>query len=68
MASTTTHPDQVQRRELCEAKVTLNGKPATIAGYSLPFAHVTEIDSGLSAEWSWTAVALVVSRGGDFRS
>jgi len=64
----TTHPDRDQRIALCEAKVTLNGKPAAVSGYNLPFAHVTQLKSGLSAEWSWTAVALVVSRGGDFRS
>jgi len=68
MASTTTHPDRAQRIELCEAKVTLNGEPAVIAGYSLPFAHVTQLKSGLTAEWAWSTVALVVSRGGDFRS
>jgi uncharacterized membrane protein YjfL (UPF0719 family) len=68
MASTTTHPSKDQRRELCSADVTLNGEPAVISGYSLPFAHVTQLRTGLSAEWAWATVALVVSRGGDFRS
>ena len=50
------------RRELTESvEITLNGQPAKITGYRKPFATVTDIATGLGAEWSWEAVANVVN-------
>lgn len=57
-----------RRRELTQMVVTLNGEKARIGGAKLPFAVVTQIKSGLSAEWSWEAVERIVSNGGDFKS
>jgi hypothetical protein len=57
-----------QRRELCAARVTLNGQPATIAGIQCDYARVTDQRSGLSCEWAWPTVARVVANGGRFES
>jgi hypothetical protein len=50
--------------------VTLNGIPARIVGYALPYATVATWGASvarLAAEWSWDAVARIVATGGDFR-
>ena len=57
-----------ERQALCAAEVTLNGERAKVSGAQRAFARVTQIASGLSAEWSWGAVARVVAAGGGFRS
>lgn len=57
-----------ERYALCEARVTLNGSRAKVTGARREFARVTDVATGLSAEWSWRAVALIVSRGGAFRT
>lgn len=48
--------------------VTLNGNPAFVRGFGKPFALVTDTLTGLSAEWSWQAVRLIMSKGGAFKS
>jgi hypothetical protein len=60
--------EYVARLGLTEAKVTLNGLPAKVGGVNNRFATVTQLKSGLSAEWSWDAVERVISKGGDFKS
>ena len=62
------YPTKDERIALCSTDVTLNGKPAGVSGYGMPFAHVTDRQTGLSAEWAWETVALVVSRGGRFQT
>lgn len=57
-----------ERAKLCEARVTLNGRRAYVSGTHRDFARVTERATGLSCEWEWETVALVISRGGKFRS
>ncbi len=57
-----------ERRRLCEAKVTLDGQPAVIAGVRCKFATVAQVPEGLSYEWSWDTVARIVARGGQFKS
>ena len=57
-----------QRYKLAATPVTLNGEPAQIAGVKLPFAHVRNMETGLSCEWAWETVARIVANGGDFRS
>ena len=57
-----------QRRELCDAEVILNGHRAKVSGVRMPYASVTDLSTGLSAEWAWPTVALVVARGGAFKS
>ncbi len=57
-----------QRFALCEADVTLDGLPARVCGARSRFATVRLTKSGLSAEWSWEAVARVVAKGGHFFS
>jgi hypothetical protein len=56
-----------RRRELCAERVTLDGRPATISGYSQPFAMVRSLDGKSGAEWSWETVARIVANGGAFR-
>ena len=56
------------RRELCQAEVTLDGQKAVIVGARNRFATVRQHPSGLTAEWSWEAVARVVANGGHFKS
>lgn len=53
---------------LAAQPVTLDGQPAQIAGIGERFATVRQVPSGLGAEWSWDAVARVVSNGGSFQS
>jgi len=58
-----------ERRELCAEKVTLNGHRAAIGGAQNKFATVTDLDSGLSAEWAWLTVLHVINfSNGAFRS
>jgi hypothetical protein len=57
-----------KRMEFCMAKVTLNGVRARVSGIKNPFATVTQFGTGLSAEWSWEAVELIISKGGNFKS
>lgn len=57
-----------KRRELCEAKVTLNGERAKIGGVKNAFATVTQFKTGLSCEFSWEAVERIVAKGGRFES
>jgi hypothetical protein len=64
----TDYPTLDERMALCEAKVTLNGKPAWISGARLRFAAVTDRKTGLSAEWAWPTVARIVARDGAFES
>lgn len=57
-----------ERQQLCEARVTLNGRPAYVSGTQRDFARVTDRGTGLSCEWAWETAALVISRGGKFKS
>lgn len=63
-------PEEQQRRELCaSAAATLDGAPAVISGWRLPFAKVTRRDGrGGYCEFSWATVALIMSNDGQFRS
>ena len=62
--------DQDKRRAYYSGRpVTLDGEPAKIVGFLNDFATVATVDAGGSSfEWSWRAVARVVSRGGRFSS
>lgn len=58
-----------QRVGFCaRSDITLNGEPARIVGPRNQFARVQIRASGLSAEWSWDAVAHVCGRDGAFKS
>jgi hypothetical protein len=58
-----------KRRGFTDAKVTLNGERAKIGGIRNPFAMVSSLESGLSAEWSWETVEHVLTHcEGKFRS
>lgn len=50
------------------APVTLNGRPAVIRGAFQRFATVEQEAEGLGCEFSWQAVAVVMAKGGAFRS
>ena len=65
-----TPPDEQRRRELCaSADATLDGAPAVISGWRLPFAKVTRRDGrGGDCGFSWDAVALIMRTDGQFRS
>lgn len=68
MSGSTVHPDQMQRMALCATQVTLNGNRARITGYKNDFATVTDLATGLSAEWSWEAAQRIVNNEGKFQS
>jgi hypothetical protein len=57
-----------EKRALCYAVVTLNGKPAVICGAQNEYATVAALPHGESCEWSWHTVKHVVANGGDFHS
>ena len=57
------------KRDICNEKVTINGNRAKITGYNQPFATVTDLTTGLSAQWAWaTALRVIVMSDGRFRS
>ena len=63
----TIHDQDRRRARYSGLAVTLDGEPAWIHGYRNDFATVATIDaSGPAFDWSWRAVARVVSRGGRF--
>lgn len=60
-----------RRRELVEQArgvATINGHRASLGGARRGFAVVTDLETGLSAEWSWDAVERILSKGGEFKS
>lgn len=62
------HPNLVDRYALCDTPVTLDGKPAKIAGAKRDFATIRTLPDGASYEWAWETVARVVANGGAFKS
>ena len=58
----------IDRDQLVNARVTLNGRPARISGTKLDFARVTDRETGLGCEWAWETVARIVAKGGAFQS
>lgn len=59
-----------ERIALVETRgVTLDGQPAKIGGYSLPFAQVRLLSGkGGPVEYAWETVARIVAKGGRFQS
>lgn len=68
LATTTFVEREEQRRELCEAEVTLDGRRARVIGYANPFATVATLPDGPRVEFAWSTVARIIERGGEFRS
>jgi hypothetical protein len=60
------HETVEQRRALGDIRVTLDGKPARITGFRMPFAQVQ--GGGESVEFAWRTVVRVVQSGGNFKS
>ena len=57
------------RRDLCAARVTLNGSRAIVTGARNPFASVVSLDGPqYDATYSWDAVSRVIAKGGAFKS
>lgn len=56
-----------RRQQLTSVPVTLDGKPARISGYNLPYAHVRNADTMVEFAWE-TADRIVTSKDGAFRS
>lgn len=60
-----------QKRDLLnqaiDIPVTLNGKSAIISGVMLDFAIVRTLDGKQSFEFSWSAVEIVLNKGGMFK-
>ncbi|MGG6267051.1 hypothetical protein ACQ4M3_12860 [Leptolyngbya sp. AN03gr2] len=48
--------------------VTLNHKPAVLAGRLLPFGWVCALDGSEKYEWSWDTIGRIVNQGGNFRT
>lgn len=58
-----------EKRKLCSLSVTLDDKPAVIAGARLDFGWVTTLDGRQSVEYSWHAIQHVVTNyKGAFKS
>ena len=45
---------------------TLDGRPATVAGFALQFGIVRSLDGKLNGEWSWDAIVRIMSKDGKF--
>lgn len=56
------------RDELVNTAVSLDGRPASIAGRQLDYAVVATLDGSMRHEWAWSTAARIVARGGEFRS
>ncbi len=55
--------------EMCATPVTLNGLPARVTRTGDGFAMITQVQSGLGAEWSWGTVRHVIQfKNGEFKS
>lgn len=62
-------PSADERRALCDAHVTLNGKRAVIRGWKRDFATVAAIPHGEFYEYAWETVAhIVADKEGKFTS
>lgn len=59
---------QEEKNQLCEYKITINGKPAKIVGRLLDFPFVAEVDGPLASVFSWKTIARVISNGGNFKA
>lgn len=57
-----------EKKQLCEKRVTLNGKSAVISGAKMEFASVSQIPEGASYEWAWETVDRIAKSGGKFYS
>ena len=54
---------------IADGVATLNGERAVVSGTRHEFATVTQVKTGLSAEWSWPSVAHVLAhKNGAFQS
>lgn len=58
------HETYEQRRDLGDTRVTLDGKPARITGFRLPFAWIQSNDD--TVEFAWSTVARVVANDREF--
>lgn len=59
-------PELAVRRALQLARVTLDGRPASIIGASAPVATVFALDGSRICECSWANARSVVESGGRF--
>lgn len=58
-----------ERLKLCQANVTLDGRPARVMGAKFKFAAVVfDGDSMTGYQWSWSAVKRIIANGGKFKS
>jgi len=64
MATTVPLP---RRQELVNATVTLDGKPAKVTGYRLPYAQIRNDRYAVELAWE-TVERVVTTRDGAFRS
>lgn len=63
------HRDEAWRAWVIHSgPVTLDGTPAVIGGIRNDYATVSALPHGASYEWSWPAVARIMSNGGNFVS
>lgn len=58
-----------EKRNLCNADVTLDGHSAGICGAKLDFGWVVRRDNSNRVEFAWETIAYVVKyKGGNFKS
>lgn len=62
-------PTQAERVAVCNMRnLRLNGLPARVTGYLNDFATVTQVASGLDAQWSWETAVRIATTHGRFES
>lgn len=61
------HVPLSERRELCNANVTLAGRPATISNYKGSFAIIRTLDGMSGGEWAWPTARKIIRNGGAFK-
>lgn len=62
-------PTKGERQIVCAMRdLTINGNPAKVSGWNNQYAKVTDITTGLSAEWSWQTAVTIASTHKRFQS
>jgi hypothetical protein len=45
---------------------TIDGRPATVSGFALPFGYVRSLDGKFTSEWAWETIVRIMERDGKF--
>jgi len=58
----------INRDDIDDSCITLNGKPAKIIGKKEKFPQVVELHGPLAVTFSWETIQRVIANGGHFKA